>query len=67
MVNTSKHYDNFECNAFFPINFSRGGGLGDKRKFLKIKTSYKIFSFGILIEIEEYKKIRAVIKEKLKI
>ncbi|WP_339068282.1 hypothetical protein [Fusobacterium animalis] len=59
MVNTSKHYDNFECNAFFSINCNR--------KFLKIKTSYKIFSFGILIEIEEYKKIRAVIKEKLKI
>ena len=49
------------------VYFSCGGGLGDKRKFLKIKTSYKIFSFGILIEIEEYKKIRAVIKEKLKI
>ena len=49
------------------VYFSRGGGLGDKRKFLKIKTSYKIFSFGILIENEEYKKIRAVIKEKLKI
>ena len=35
------------------VYFSRGGGLGDKRKFLKIKTSYKIFSFGILIENEE--------------
>ncbi|EGQ75412.1 hypothetical protein HMPREF9094_2671 [Fusobacterium animalis ATCC 51191] len=23
MVNTSKHYDNFECNAFFPINCNR--------------------------------------------
>ena len=49
------------------VYFSSGGGLGDKRKFLKIKTSYKIFSFGILIENEDYKKIRAVIKEKLKI
>ena len=35
------------------VYFSSGGGLGDKRKFLKIKTSYKIFSFGILIENEE--------------
>lgn len=49
------------------VYFSSDGGLGDKRKFLKIKISYKIFSFGILIENEDYKKIRAVIKEKLKI
>ncbi|MDC7956477.1 hypothetical protein PKF05_11630, partial [Fusobacterium simiae] len=43
--------------------FSRGGGIGEKRKFLKIKTFNELFSFWILIDKNEYNQIKAIILE----
>ena len=43
--------------------FSRGGGIGENRKFLKIRTFNELFSFGILIDKSEYNQIKTIILE----
>ena len=43
--------------------FSRGEGIGENRKFLKIRTFNELFSFGILIDKSEYNQIKTVILE----
>ena len=45
--------------------FSSGGGMGENRKFLKIRTFNELFSFGILIDRNEYNQIKAIIQKEI--
>ena len=45
--------------------FSPGGGIGENRKFLKIRTFNKLFSFGILIDKNEYNQIKTIIQKEI--
>lgn len=45
--------------------FSSGGGMGENRKFLKIRTFNELFSFGILIDKNEYNQIKAIIQKEI--
>ena len=45
--------------------FSSGGGMRENRKFLKIRTFNELFSFGILIDRNEYNQIKAIIQKEI--
>ena len=45
--------------------FSSGGGIGENRKFLKIRTFNELFSFGILIDKNEYNQIKTIIQKEI--
>ena len=44
---------------------SSGGGIGENRKFLKIRTFNELFSFGILIDKNEYNQIKTIIQKEI--
>lgn len=45
--------------------FLSGGGIGENRKFLKIRTFNELFSFGILIDKNEYNQIKTIIQKEI--
>ena len=49
----------------FSAYFSSGGGMRENRKFLKIRTFNELFSFGILIDRNEYNQIKAIIQKEI--